>query len=170
MLSSSRDWNSKRRVTYVRFQTRCVYSREEKTGRLSRLAVSSTLSSSTSEGERERSLLAARLSTTAVPRSRQEGGASCRLLALIVSRQAARADACRVPSDVPPRPRYPRSLPTTPPPSSLSSLHRLVLPERPPAPPRPRPSPRPSATPPNRATNRRLRIGVSCAGFDLRRP
>lgn len=36
----------------------------------------------------------ARLSTTVVLRSRQEDGASCRLLALIVSRQVARADAC----------------------------------------------------------------------------
>lgn len=104
----------------------------------------------------------ARLSTTVVPRSRQEGGASCRLLALIVSRQVARADACRA---VPPASLRPTS----------AALPRSLLPYSP-ASSFPFPSllnsPGPSAVlPPNRATNRRLRIGVSCARFDLlRRP
>jgi len=104
-----------------------------------------------------------RLSTTVVPRSRQEGGASCRLLALIVSRQVARADACRA---VPP---------TSLRPTSAASTIATTVPSCPLAFPSPVPpfnSPGPSAIlPPNRATNRRLRIGVSCARFDLlRRP
>jgi len=55
--------------------------------------------------------------------------------------------------------------------SSSSSSHPLGGPLPCPLPSCTLRSPGPSAAPPpNRATNRRLRIGVSCARFDLRRP
>jgi len=85
-------------------------------------------------------------------------------LALIVSRQAARADACRAA----PLLRRPSRVGRFQIATTDSPALAPVSPSRP-FPPLSLPSctlrsPRPSAAPPpNRATNRRLRIGVSCA-------